>query len=178
MALNLKQQNHKIWKLLPGFQKRFSKLFSGYKGKDIHRHTHSGIIYHFHLRVYWEYPYLLSNPYPCSLRNKSTHITDMISVFATGICIKDIHWTMCMLSKLCHITGDLTIELSYLYNGLSFIAAKRSDKVFGSECDIRESFDTKECPNIFVSTKLYEWIFEYIHINLLTWTNVRISIRI
>ena len=26
----------------------------------------------------------------------------------------------------------------------------------GSECDIRENFDTNECPNIFVSTKLHE----------------------
>ena len=25
-----------------------------------------------------------------------------------------------------------------------------------SECDIRENFDTNECPNIFVSTKLHE----------------------
>ena len=24
------------------------------------------------------------------------------------------------------------------------------------ECDIRENFDTNECPNIFVSTKLHE----------------------
>ena len=34
-----------------------------------------------------------------------------------------------------------------------------------SECDIRENFDTNECPNIFVSTKLHEWISEYIHTN-------------
>ena len=34
------------------------------------------------------------------------------------------------------------------------------------ECDIRENFDTNECPNIFVSTKLHEWISKYIHINL------------
>ena len=33
------------------------------------------------------------------------------------------------------------------------------------ECDIRENFDTNECPNIFVSTKLHEWISEYIHTN-------------
>ena len=39
---------------------------------------------------------------------------------------------------------------------------------FRPECDIRENFDTNECPNIFVSTKLHEWISEYIHINLLT----------
>ena len=25
-----------------------------------------------------------------------------------------------------------------------------------TECDIRENFDTNECPNIFVSTKLHE----------------------
>ena len=25
-----------------------------------------------------------------------------------------------------------------------------------AECDIRENFDTNECPNIFVSTKLHE----------------------
>ena len=36
---------------------------------------------------------------------------------------------------------------------------------FGPECDIRENFDTNECPNIFVSTKLHEWISEYIHTN-------------
>ena len=34
-----------------------------------------------------------------------------------------------------------------------------------SECDIRENFDMNECPNIFVSTKLHEWISEYIHTN-------------
>ena len=34
-----------------------------------------------------------------------------------------------------------------------------------TECDIRENFDTNECPNIFVSTKLHEWISEYIHTN-------------
>ena len=34
-----------------------------------------------------------------------------------------------------------------------------------SECDIRENFDTNECPNIIVSTKLHEWISEYIHIH-------------
>ena len=34
-----------------------------------------------------------------------------------------------------------------------------------AECDIRENFDTNECPNIFVSTKLHEWISEYIHTN-------------
>ena len=34
-----------------------------------------------------------------------------------------------------------------------------------AECDIRENFDTNECPNIFVSTKLHEWISEDIHIN-------------
>ena len=33
-----------------------------------------------------------------------------------------------------------------------------------TECDIRENFDTNECPNIFVSTKLHEWISEYIRI--------------
>ena len=33
------------------------------------------------------------------------------------------------------------------------------------ECDIRENFDTNECPNIFVSTKLHKWISEYIHTN-------------
>ena len=33
------------------------------------------------------------------------------------------------------------------------------------ECDIRENLYTNECPNIFVSTKLHEWISEYIHIN-------------
>ena len=27
---------------------------------------------------------------------------------------------------------------------------------YKSECDIRENFDTNECPNIFVSTKLHE----------------------
>ena len=32
------------------------------------------------------------------------------------------------------------------------------------ECDIRENFDTNECLNIFVWTKLHEWISEYIHI--------------
>jgi len=37
--------------------------------------------------------------------------------------------------------------------------------MFRSECDIRESFDTNECPNIFISTKLDEWISEYIHTN-------------
>ena len=33
-----------------------------------------------------------------------------------------------------------------------------SDESGGSdaECDIRENFDTNECPNIFVSTKLHE----------------------
>ena len=46
------------------------------------------------------------------------------------------------------------------------------------ECDIRKNFDTNECPNIFVSTKLHEWISEYIHIDFLTRTNVRIIIRI
>ena len=34
-----------------------------------------------------------------------------------------------------------------------------------SECDIRENFDTNECPNIFVPPKLHEWISEYIHTN-------------
>ena len=34
------------------------------------------------------------------------------------------------------------------------------------ECDIREILYTNECPNIFVSTKLHEWISEYIHTNL------------
>ena len=38
-------------------------------------------------------------------------------------------------------------------------------KRFKAECDIRENFDTNECPNIFVSTKLHEWISEYIHTN-------------
>ena len=38
-------------------------------------------------------------------------------------------------------------------------------KVSEAECDIHESFDTNECPNIFVSTKLYEGILEYICIN-------------
>ena len=33
------------------------------------------------------------------------------------------------------------------------------------ECHIREHFDTNECPNVFVSTKLHEWISEYIHAN-------------
>ena len=36
---------------------------------------------------------------------------------------------------------------------------------YEAECDIRENFDTNECTNIFVSTKLHEWISEYIHIN-------------
>ena len=36
---------------------------------------------------------------------------------------------------------------------------------FQPECDIRENFDTNECPNIFVSKKLHEWISEYIHTN-------------
>ena len=36
-----------------------------------------------------------------------------------------------------------------------------------TECDIREKFYTNECPNIFVSTKLHEWISEYIHTNFL-----------
>ena len=34
-----------------------------------------------------------------------------------------------------------------------------------AECDIRENVDTNECLNIFVSTKLHEWISEYIHTN-------------
>ena len=34
-----------------------------------------------------------------------------------------------------------------------------------TECDIRENFDTNECQNIFVSTKLHEWLSEYIHTN-------------
>ena len=29
-------------------------------------------------------------------------------------------------------------------------------KIFKTECDIRENFDTNECLNIFVSTKLHE----------------------
>ena len=35
-----------------------------------------------------------------------------------------------------------------------------------AECDIREILSTNECPNIIVSTKLHEWISEYIHTNL------------
>ena len=34
-----------------------------------------------------------------------------------------------------------------------------------AECDIHENFDTNECPNIFGSTKLHEWISKYIHAN-------------
>ena len=36
---------------------------------------------------------------------------------------------------------------------------------YRSECDIRENVDTNECPNIFLSKKLHEWISEYIHTN-------------
>ena len=36
---------------------------------------------------------------------------------------------------------------------------------YEAECDILENFDTNECPNIFVSTKLHKWISEYIHTN-------------
>ena len=28
--------------------------------------------------------------------------------------------------------------------------------VYNPECDIHENFDTNECPNIFISTKLHE----------------------
>ena len=61
----------------------------------------------------------------------------------------------------------------------SFQTKTKAENIpFRAECDIRENFDTNECPNIFVSTKLHEWISEYIHIIFLTRTNVRISIRI
>ena len=33
---------------------------------------------------------------------------------------------------------------------------RRSKEWLKPECDIRENFDTNECPNIFVSTKLHE----------------------
>ena len=56
---------------------------------------------------------------------------------------------------------SLSLSLS-LYLSLSIFW---SCHIFWSECDIRENFDTNECPNIFVSTKLHEWISEYIHTN-------------
>ena len=63
-----------------------------------------------------------------------------------------------------------------LTNHYIFLWSTRLVVLFSrAECDIRENFDTNECPNIFVSTKLYEWIFEYIHINFFTRTNVRIK---
>ena len=54
----------------------------------------------------------------------------------------------------------------YLFYVSSFISLAFDLYVFTTECDIRENFDTNECPKIFVSTKLPEWISEYIHINL------------
>ena len=50
-----------------------------------------------------------------------------------------------------------------LYWLLSF--DKAEPIAWRTECDIRENFDTNECPNIFVATKLHEWISEYIHAN-------------
>jgi len=38
------------------------------------------------------------------------------------------------------------------------------DGVCGTECDIRENFDTNKYPNIFVSKNLPERISEYIQI--------------
>jgi len=52
------------------------------------------------------------------------------------------------------------------------------DGVCGTECDIRENFDTNKYPNIFVSKNLPERISEYIHNFFLTRTNVRINICI
>ena len=55
------------------------------------------------------------------------------------------------------ISQDINIPIIW-YICISYVS-------YETECDIRENFDTNECPNIFVSTKLHEWISEYIHIN-------------
>ena len=47
-----------------------------------------------------------------------------------------------------------------------YLHSDNPSQLSNPECDIRENFDTNECPNIFVSTKWHEWISEYIHINL------------
>ena len=38
--------------------------------------------------------------------------------------------------------------------------------IYVAECDIRMDFDMNEYPNIFVSRKWYEWITEYICMNI------------
>ena len=47
---------------------------------------------------------------------------------------------------------------SYVANVAFSILEVQGFGVWGyeAECDIRENFDTNECPNIFVSTKLHE----------------------
>ena len=78
-----------------------------------------------------------------------------------------------MLSKNTIWDGGSTASLLLYYSRIvppgfkrrRHTVRMRSKPNSDSECDIREHFDTNECPNIFVSTKLHEWISEYIHTN-------------
>ena len=50
----------------------------------------------------------------------------------------------------------LYFNLKIVVNNLHKVYYIWKEKTCKSECDIRENFDTNECPNIFVSTKLHE----------------------
>ena len=52
-----------------------------------------------------------------------------------------------------HFNLITRIGLTIFYEPLF---AQISQQTYIPECDIRENFDTNECPNIFVSTKLHE----------------------
>ena len=66
------------------------------------------------------------------------------------------------LSTLKQTSIELILP-SFLY---SYHLATADAFIAGAcKTDIRENFDTNECPNIFVSTKLHEWLSEYIHTN-------------
>ena len=68
----------------------------------------------------------------------------------------------------------------YIYQSV-YLNIWRGVRNSGSECDLRENFDTNECPNIFVSTKLHKYsntltnecLNIFVQTNL-TRTNVRI----
>ena len=58
------------------------------------------------------------------------------------------------------IFRNLLILVNLVISGISSdyceSDASGDSGAYGPECDIRENFDTNECPNIFVSTKLRE----------------------
>ena len=77
-----------------------------------------------------------------------------------------IIWEFRHSGKIAKLSGSQIKSWVALYSLVDCPVPHRwHEHLCQSECDIREHFDTNECPNIFVSTKWHEWISEYIHAN-------------